>query len=153
MNARRFLVGVGLIVSLALTACGGGGGGGEGGQGGGGATTVEVSADPSGALAFQPTTLTATANQPITVNFRNPAPLQHNWVLVQQGQEDAVANAAQPDGTIPQGTAGFIAAGAPLNSNGQETISVPAQAAGTYSYICTVPGHYVGGMRGTLTIQ
>lgn len=157
MNARRFFGGIGIAAALTLTACGGGGAaGGEGGEGNGGgaAQAVSVSADPSGTPAFQQTTLTGPANAEIPVNFSNPAPVQHNWVLVEQGQEDAVAAAgAANNGTVPEGTAGVIAAGAVLNQNGQETITVPATPAGTYTYLCTVPGHYQAGMRGTMTIQ
>jgi plastocyanin len=29
----------------------------------------------------------------------------------------------------------------------------PAPAAGAYTYLCTVPGHYTAGMKGTLTVQ
>lgn len=160
MNARTLLGGIGLVAALTLTACGGGGGEGTGGgtaaSGGGaagGATTLTSTADPSGTLAFQQTALEATANQPITVTFQNPAPVQHSWVLVQPGQEDAVNTAAQAKGGDPTGVPGVIAGSKVLNQNGSETITIPAQAAGTYSYICTVPGHYPAGMKGTLTVK
>jgi len=156
MNARRFLGGIGIAAALALTACGGGGSSGEGGSGGEGGTAqaVSVAADPSGTLAYQQTTLSGAADTQIPVNFSNPAPVQHNWVLVEAGQEDAVAAAgAANGGTVPNGTAGVIVAGAVLDANGQETINVPPTPAGTYPYICTVPGHYQAGMRGTMTIQ
>jgi uncharacterized cupredoxin-like copper-binding protein len=153
MNARRFFGGAGIVAALALTACGGAGG--EGAEGnGGGAQAVSVSADPSGTLAFQQTTLSGPANSEIPVTFSNPAPVQHNWVLVQPGQEDAVAAAgAANNGAVPDGTAGVIVAGSVLDANGEETITVPATPAGQYTYICTVPGHYQAGMRGTMTLQ
>lgn len=152
MNTRTFLASVGLVAALALTACGGGEGG-EGGTGGAAAAPQAVAADASGLLQYQQKTLQGTANQPITINFSNPAPLQHNWVLVQPGQEQAVADAATPKNGDATGLPGVIAAGKVLNTNGQETITVPATPAGEYSYICTVPGHYPGGMVGKLTIQ
>jgi uncharacterized cupredoxin-like copper-binding protein len=49
--------------------------------------------------------------------------------------------------------AGVIATTAVLNANGEETKEAPAQSAGTYTYICTVPGHYAAGMKGTLTVK
>ena len=165
MNTHKFLGGIALVAALALSACGGGGGS-EGGTSGGtasgtaggsaaaGGAPISVSADPTGQLKYAQTTLTGTANQPLSVTFQNPAPLQHNWVLVEQGQEDAVAAAgAANGGNVPSGTAGAIAAGAVLNQNAEEAIQVPATPAGTYSYICTVPGHYQAGMKGTMTIQ
>ena len=120
MNAQKFLGGIGLVAALALSACGGGSEGGTtggttGGTASGGAagagTAITVAADPTGQLKYAETTLSGPANQPITVTFRNPAPLQHNWVLVEPGQEDAVATAgAANGGEVPSGTAGLIAA-------------------------------------------
>lgn len=158
MNTRTFLGGVGLVAALALTACGGGGSGGGTAASGaaGGGSALAAQADPSGQLAYVEKTLTAPAGQPITVNFSNPqsSGQPHNWVLVQPGQEDAVATAAAGNGgNVPAGTAGALAAGAVLQAGNSEPVQVPAQQAGTYSYICTFPGHYQAGMKGTLTVQ
>lgn len=150
MHTRTFFASVGLVAALVLTACGGSSGGGNAGAS---AAPLAVAADATGQLAFQQKTLSAAANQAFTVQFSNPAPLQHNWVLVQPGQEQAVADAAGAKGGDPTGVAGVIAGGAVLNSNGNEPINVPATPAGTYTYICTVPGHYAAGMAGKLTIQ
>jgi uncharacterized cupredoxin-like copper-binding protein len=158
MNARTFLGGMSLLAALALTACGGGGegGGNTGGTGSGGGqaggTTLSVAADPT-QLKYAQTTLEATAGQPITVNFNNPSTtLPHNWVLVQPGQEQAVADAAAPKNGDATGLPGVIVPGKPITGS-QESISVPAQQAGSYPYICTVPGHYAAGMKGTLTVK
>lgn len=155
MNARIFLGGLSLVAALTLTACGGGetgGTGGTGGTAGGGATTLSVTSDAT-QIKFVETALEATAGQPITVNFNNPSTtLPHNWVLVQAGQEDAVANAAIATNGDPTGLQGVIAGGKPITGS-QEAVSVPAQQAGTYPYICTVPGHYQAGMKGTLTVK
>jgi uncharacterized cupredoxin-like copper-binding protein len=157
MNARILLGGLSMVAALTLTACGGSGGGETGGTGGtggtaGGATTLASAADAT-QIKFVETTLEATAGQPITVNFNNPSTtLPHNWVLVQPGQEDAVANAAIATNGDATGLAGVIAAGKPITGS-QEAVSVPAQQAGTYPYICTVPGHYQAGMKGTLTVK
>jgi uncharacterized cupredoxin-like copper-binding protein len=157
MNARTFLGGVSLLAALALTACGGGSGGeGNGGTGGTGGTTggttLSVASDPT-LLKYAQTALEATAGQPITVNFNNPSTtLPHNWVLVQPGQEQAVADAAAPKNGDATGLPGVIVAGKPITGS-QESISVSAQQAGTYPYICTVPGHFAAGMKGTLTVK
>ena len=156
MHVQRFVGVIGLLIVLTLAGCGGAtatGGSGGTNAGGGTPTTVEVSADPSGQLKFQPETLNATACQPITVSFKNPASLQHNWVLVTPGQEQAVADAAASKGGDATGVAGVIAMTSVLTANGDETKEVPAQQAGTYTYICTVPGHYAAGMKGTLTVE
>jgi uncharacterized cupredoxin-like copper-binding protein len=110
------------------------------------------SADPAGALKYQEPGLQAKEGQPFTVAFNNPAPLQHNWVLVQPGQEDAVAAAAAAAGGDPTNVPGVIIGVPPLNGGSNTTIDVPAQQAGTYTYICTVPGHYAAGMKAQLTV-
>jgi azurin len=119
------------------------------GGGGGGGPTIDVAATPS--TAYQQTELQAPANQAFTVSFTNPAALPHNWVLAQPGKEQAVAQAADPQGNVPAGTEGVIAAGA-IITNKTEPIPVEALAAGTYTYLCTFPGHYLAGMKGTLTV-
>jgi uncharacterized cupredoxin-like copper-binding protein len=112
---------------------------------------LAVAADPA-QLKFAQTELTGKADQPLSVAFDNPsAALPHNWVLVPPGQEDAVAGAAVATNGDPTGIQGVIAGGKPITGS-QETVNVPPQPAGTYSYICTVPGHYAAGMKGTLTL-
>ncbi len=123
---------------------------GEGGAAPGGAPAV--STDPSGQLRYVETELQAAAGQPFSVQFDNPSPLPHNWVLVSQGEEEAVAGAAQADGSA-EGVDGVVAGGAIVAAGQSAAIDVPAVEAGAYSYICTVPGHYAAGMRGTLNVR
>lgn len=156
MHAQRFVGVIGLLIILILAGCGGTtatSGSDSTNTRGGMAKTLEVTADPSGQLKFQPETLEATAGQSISVSFKNPAPLEHNWVLVTPGQEQAVADAAASKGGDATGVPGVIAMTSVLNANGDEATEVPAQQAGTYTYICTVPGHYAAGMQGTLTVK
>ncbi len=115
------------------------------------AQTLEVATATAG-LAFAQTELTAKANQPIVVNFTNEQALPHNWVLVHPGQEEAVAQAAAADQGDATGVEEAIAAGEVIASS-SETIEVDPLEADTYSYICTVPGHYAAGMVGTLTVE
>lgn len=123
------------------------------GEGGAPAGAPAVSSDPSGALRYIETQLEAAAGQPFSVQFDNPSPLQHNWVLVESGQEEAVAAVGATTNGDVQGAAGVIVAGNVLNGGQSEPVDVPAVEAGEYSYICTVPGHYAAGMRGTLNVR
>ena len=91
MRKLVLLVALGLLASLALAACGGDGddettaettaptttqaGGGGGGGGGGG--TISLSADPSGAFAYEQTSLSGQAGN-ATIDLDNPAPLPHD---------------------------------------------------------------------------
>ena len=158
MYSRRFIGSIGLLMVLALAGCGGATATNtttntNTNSNEGTSASLRVSADPSGQLKFLPATLDAPADQPITVTFTNPVALEHNWVLVAPGQEQTVVNEAASKGGDPTGISGVLAQGTILGLNGEETINVPPQAAGTYPYICTVLGHYAGGMKGTLTVK
>jgi plastocyanin len=97
----------------------------------GGGSTVAESADPSGALKFTSDSLTAKAGK-VTISFTNKAPEDHNFTLT---------------------TSGGAAVGAtPTFSGGTKTLSVTLKA-GTYTFFCSVPGHEMAGMKGTLTVS
>jgi plastocyanin len=98
--------------------------------GGGGGSTVSVAADPGGQLAYEPTTLTATAGE-VTIDFTNEASVPHD-VVVEQGGEDL--------GETEQIT------------ESSTTTTVELQA-GEYTFYCSVPGHREAGMEGTLTVE
>ena len=92
-------------------------------------TTLQLAADPNGALAYVPTTLTAAPGK-VTIKFTNDSPMDHD-VVVQN-----------PDGKEVARTAVF--------KGGTRSIDFTATA-GTYTYHCSVPGHT--SMKGTLTVQ
>ena len=152
----RWMGTIGLASALALTACGGGGGGETaspspaGGEGGGEGQTLEV--EGTDTLRFEPDTLQVAADQPFTVVLNNPSSQPHNFVLVEPGQEQAVATAAGSDGDIDEDAEGVINAGDVVQAGGDEDIDFEGLSAGEYTYICTVPGHFAAGMVGTLTV-
>jgi len=92
-------------------------------------TTLDLAADAT-ALAFDQTKLSAKAGK-VTIDFTNPAPLEHNVVIEQDGKE----------------LAGFE----PI-IEGEESVSADLKP-GTYTYFCSVPGHREAGMEGTLTVK
>jgi plastocyanin len=96
---------------------------------GGAATTVNLAAQPS-ELAFDTTSLSAKAGK-VTIDFTNPSPLEHNVTI-----EEGTKKLAQSE-TI---------------ANGKTSISADL-APGTYTFLCTVPGHAEAGMEGTLTVR
>jgi plastocyanin len=93
------------------------------------ATTLKLAADPA-ALAFDKESLTAKAGK-VMIDFDNPAPLEHNVVIEQDGKE----------------LAGFE----PI-TEGEESLTAELKP-GTYTFFCSVPGHRPAGMEGTLTVQ
>jgi plastocyanin len=120
---------------LALSACGGGGSSSSttpaatGGGGGGGGSTVQISADPSGALKFEQTDVSATAGS-ITIDFTNMSSLPHD---------------VQIEGNGASGGTDQI-----TNSSTSATVDLDP---GTYTFFCSVDGHRAAGMEGTLTVK
>ena len=158
-NLRMALLSILLGAALVLTACGNnnaGGGGSTGGSAGG--TTIEIGSDGEN-LAFDKTELSASAGQEVTVTFtNNSAVQQHNWVLVNGGEAEAqaVANAGLTAGLennyLPADGSNVLANTNVLNGGESGSVTFTAPAAGSYLYICTVPGHYPL-MQGTLTVN
>jgi plastocyanin len=95
----------------------------------GASTTLKLAADPA-EIAFDQTELSAKAGK-VTIDFDNPAPLPHNVVIVQEGEQIA---------------------GTPEITESQTSISADLEA-GSYEFVCTVPGHEEAGMVGTLTVE
>jgi uncharacterized cupredoxin-like copper-binding protein len=112
------------------------------------AQTLEVAAAESG-LAFKQTELTAQAGQPLRVSFTNPQPLEHNWVLAEPDQAEALASTGKDKDDAAEG---MIAASDTIANGTSDTVEVPALEVASYTYLCTVPGHYEAGMQGTLTL-
>jgi plastocyanin len=104
-------------------------GGGQAQPKGGAATTLKLAAEPS-ELAFDTTSLSAKAGK-VTIDFTNPSPLGHNVAIEEGGKSLAQSE------TI---------------SSGKTSISVDL-APGSYTFLCTVPGHAEAGMEGTLTVR
>jgi plastocyanin len=81
-------------------------------------------------LAFDKTSLTSKPGK-VTIDFDNPAALEHNVAIEQNGKQIAISE------TLAKGKTSVSADLAP----------------GTYTYLCTIPGHAEAGMEGTLTVK
>jgi plastocyanin len=95
----------------------------------GAATTLQLSASPT-KIAFDTTRLTAKAGK-VTIDFDNPAPLEHNVAIEQDGK---------------------VIAQSETLAEGKTSVSTDLEP-GTYTFLCTVPGHAEAGMEGTLTVK
>ena len=119
---------------FALSACGGGGSSSSTtpastSGGGGGGSTVKISADPSGALKFEQTDVSATAGS-ITIDFTNMSSLPHDVKIEGNG-----------------------ASGGTDEITDSSTTATVDLEPGTYTFFCSVDGHRAAGMEGTLTVK
>lgn len=92
---------------------------------------LDLSAPENGDLAFDPPSLEASAGK-VEVDFTNPAPIEHDVNIEQDGKQ---------------------LAGSDLVSDGDTTSASADLKAGDYTYYCSVPGHREAGMEGTLTVD
>jgi plastocyanin len=91
--------------------------------------TLQLTASPTD-LAYDKTSLTSKPGK-VTIDFDNPAALEHDVAIEQDGKEIAASE------TIAESKASVTADLAP----------------GTYTFLCTVPGHSEAGMEGVLTVR
>jgi azurin len=85
--------------------------------------------------------------------------MAHNWLLLTMDADvDAFANAAlkaRDNDYVPSDMTDQIIAQTGLAAGGETTevtFTVPEEP-GEYEFICTFPGHFTAGMRGTLTVE
>ena len=124
--------------------------------------TVEVEGMDS--LKYSVTQISAKPGERITVKLMNktslpPVAMSHNFVLLKKGADpSAFANAAvsaKDTGYIPKDMMDKVIAHTELVAGGETksvTFNAPKEP-GDYTYICTFPGHYASGMKGTLTVK
>ncbi len=96
-----------------------------------GGSALSLEANPEGQLKYDTTSLTAKAGK-VSIAFTNMSPLGHNVTV------------ASASGTVEGAT--------PTFQGGSKTLSLNLKP-GTYKFYCTVPGHRMAGMEGTLTVQ
>lgn len=80
----------------------------------------------SGSLFFNPDNLTLTKDQPVKINIQNSG--SHTFTIDQLGVDVRL-----------QGS--------------QEVVEFTPSQSGTFEYYCAVPGHWEGGMFGTLIVE
>lgn len=80
-------------------------------------------------LAFEPNALTIPANTDVTVQIMNSGVILHDFTADQLGVKSDL-----------------------LSSDESTTVTINA-APGTYPFHCSVPGHKLAGMTGTLTVE
>lgn len=144
-------MGLALALPVVFGACGG-----------------DLGAPPSGAIviemgnfSFTPATIRLRAGERATVRLHNPSNAEHDFFV---GQQPDPANARYAvdlfqgvevefvgKGRVMRGGSAFRAVIPPVAA-GQLTFTVPDRK-GVYEIGCFLPGHYQGGMKGTLVVE
>jgi azurin len=105
--------------------------------------------------------LTAKAGEKLTIIFKNPDVVPHNWMLAKPGTLQKLGNLANLMITDPQGLAkhyvpdsdDVLAYTDMTNPKGEFTIhSTAPKEKGDYPYLCTFPGHWMV-MNGVLKVE
>ena len=99
------------------------------GSGGGTGGTLALAADPSGAIKFDKTSLTADAGE-TTLDFTNDSPVPHAVEIEGNGIEAETETV----------------------TGGKATLTADLKP-GTYTFYCPVGVHRADGMEGTLTVK
>ena len=93
---------------------------------------------------YDPENMSVQAGSQVTVNFTNDGVLEHNWLLTSTSMEP---------GDVTEGDALGGATSGLTPSGETKTFTFTAPPAGTYQVVCTVPGHALGGMVATFTVE
>jgi plastocyanin len=96
-----------------------------------GAQTLPLAANTEGQLKYDTTSLTAKAGA-VSIDFTNTSPLAHNVSV--------------------ESSSGSVVGATPTFQGGSKTLSLNLKP-GTYKFFCSVPGHRMAGMEGTLVVK
>jgi plastocyanin len=94
------------------------------------ASALTLEANREGALSYDKKSLEARAGK-VSIDFTNMSPLGHNMTIE---------------------SAGKVIGATPTFQGGSKTLTLDLKA-GTYKFFCSVPGHRMAGMEGTLTVK
>jgi plastocyanin len=118
-----------LLISVALLAAGCGGDDDEGGGGGGGGGGLTLTADPDGAISWEPGSLSASSGS-VTIKLVNQSDIPHAVEVEGNGVEEESDTVTGADTEL--------------------TVDLEP---GEYTYYCPVGDHRAQGMEGTLTVE
>lgn len=109
-------------------------------------------------------TITAQPGEELTIKLTTQSDLPatamaHNWLLLTLNADTkafaTAAMKAKDNDYVPSDMQDQIVAQTGLAGGGETTevtFTVPEET-GEYDYLCTFPGHFVGGMKGTLKVE
>jgi len=124
--------------------------------------TIEITVNDQ--MKYDVATINAKPGQTIKIKLKAAGSMPknimaHNFVVLKKTADVNAfvtkANTSNTTGYMPPDLKTQVIAASGLIGNGETTeitFKVPT-AAGSYPYLCTFPGHYAAGMKGTLVIK
>lgn len=114
-------------------------------------------------MRFTPAVIRVKAGDKVKVNLKAVSAMPkiamaHNFVLLKAGADAAAvatagATARDTNYVSPKSRAQIIAASALAGGGETVTVEFTAPAAGKYTFICSFPAHFQGGMVGQLIVE
>jgi plastocyanin len=92
---------------------------------------LSLAANPAGELKYDTTSLTASAGK-VSIDFANTSPIDHNVTIESASKQ--------------------VLGATPTFQGGAKTLTLNLKP-GVYKFFCSVPGHRMAGMEGTLTVK
>lgn len=156
------LIAMSVIASIVLVACSNGGDGGDAESGSGAskgeARTVEIQMLDS--LAFDPAEIRVQVGETVRFVIANEGTVEHEFLIGDeaiQAEHEAEMNAGATSTATPmEGMEHEESADTPLVTvapGDVEELTRTFEEGGTFLYACHVPGHYAGGMVGTIAVS
>jgi len=122
---------------------------------------TEITIEGNDRMQFDTKEIKVKAGEKVTLTLKHVGklPVQamgHNWVLLKEGVvlKDFAMSAMQykDNGYLPEDSKDVIAATKLLGGGETDTITFDAPEKGTYTFLCSFPGHY-GLMQGTFVVE
>ncbi len=127
----------------------------------GAARTIEIQASDN--MRFTPDRITARPGEALHVVLKDvgsvpKVAMAHNFVLLKKGVDakgfaEKSAAARDTDFIAPALQDQALAATRLVGPGETTEITFKAPPAGSYTFICTFPGHFASGMKGTLVVK
>ncbi len=94
---------------------------------------------------FDPSAIAAPLATDVNITVENKGAVQHAWVVIKQGEEITSETEFDQSKVL----LGFNS----IDSGQTVSDTFQFDQGGTYQIICSIPGHFAAGMKGTLEVQ
>ena len=134
---KRITLFIIITVAALATACGGG-------SGSSGPQLVRETVIAQDSFEYDPASISVPEGSSVTIELVNEGSLEHSWVLM---SNDINPEEATDEDALNDINSGKVAGGESTR------FSFEAPPPGSYQFVCTIPGHAIGGMVGSFTVE